>query len=639
MGRQGIRRLIFILLLLTHSVFAGKLDGQRADFHEAEQAIIKGHFNDVRHRMPALKTYPLYPYLEYQLLRHDLAQVSVADVKKFIDTYPGLPMASSLKNIFINELARRQDWPGIVRLSPSLPSSSISRCHWFQAKLKTGATEQAWQGAEQIWLIGRNTPAACRPLFDQWRAQGLLTPDKQLQRIILAYQARNSTLVKSLLADLPADYGTIKRQLILLLNQPRNLAQFARSASPTAFNREITIHGFRQLARLDAQQARELIPEISRTQKFSPSQQQLLKEMIAWQWMDKNLAPDQKLWRDEVIILSNSEALKERRLRLALSENDYREVKHWLARLPNAAKQKQEWRYWQAVLLEEAEKTEEAKAILSSLASERGFYPMVAAQRLNIDYIIKPSDENSEAITLPDHPALQRVTELKYWQKNQDARAEWLNLLAWSTAGQKRALVDYALERKWWDLAILATIKAKMWDSIAKRFPLAYHSLYQDYARGKLISQSYAMAIARQESGLDPEIRSSAGAIGLMQLMPATAKHTAQKFAISNYNRTQQLRDPATNIQLGMQYLDFVYKKFDQNRILASAAYNAGPSRVQSWLQQTQGQLDAVAFIETLPFKETRNYVKYVLTYDGYYQFLLGHPRPIFTNKEWNRKY
>jgi len=129
------------------------------------------------------------------------------------------------------------------------------------------------------------------------------------------------------------------------------------------------------------------------------------------------------------------------------------------------------------------------------------------------------------------------------------------------------------------------------------------------------------------------------GATGLMQIMPGTATHTVKMYEISDYSNSSQLLDPEMNIQIGMQYLDYVYRQFDNNRILAAGAYNAGPGRINRWLSASQGRLDPVAFIETIPFSETRNYVKNVLSYDAYYRFLMGSPDKIFADSEWNRRY
>ncbi len=184
-----------------------------------------------------------------------------------------------------------------------------------------------------------------------------------------------------------------------------------------------------------------------------------------------------------------------------------------------------------------------------------------------------------------------------------------------------------------------ATISAKMWDSLKERFPLAWRNLYQQYTGDKAIDPSYAMAISRQESAWNPKARSPVGASGLMQVMPATAAHTVKMYNIPGYVNSSQLLDPQTNIQIGTQYLEYVYQQFGQNRIFSSAAYNAGPGRVRSWRNNSGGKLDAVAFIETIPFSETRGYVKNVLAYDAYYRYFMGKPDKILSDSEWNQRY
>ncbi len=117
------------------------------------------------------------------------------------------------------------------------------------------------------------------------------------------------------------------------------------------------------------------------------------------------------------------------------------------------------------------------------------------------------------------------------------------------------------------------------------------------------------MAIARQESAWNPKVKSPVGASGLMQIMPGTATHTVKMFSIPDYRGPGQLLEPETNINIGTSYLQYVYQQFGNNRIFASAAYNAGPGRVR-WLGNSAGRIDAVAFVESIPFSETRGYVK-----------------------------
>ena len=201
----------------------------------------------------------------------------------------------------------------------------------------------------------------------------------------------------------------------------------------------------------------------------------------------------------------------------------------------------------------------------------------------------------------------------------------------------------YAQIKQAWDNkqmdTVQATIAGKLWDHLEERFPLAYKDLFDRYTSGKDIPQSYAMAIARQESAWNPKVRSPVGASGLMQIMPGTATHTVKMFNIPGYTSPSQLLDPDTNINIGTSYLQYVYQQFGNNRIFSSAAYNAGPGRVRTWLGNSAGRIDAVAFVESIPFSETRGYVKNVLAYDAYYRYFMGQKDTLMSDAEWQRRY
>lgn len=321
-----------------------------------------------------------------------------------------------------------------------------------------------------------------------------------------------------------------------------------------------------------------MIPQLTSEQQLTADQVQRLKEDVAWQYMGTDITPEQMRWRDAVVMDSESTALIERRVRQAISDNDHRGLNTWIARLPVEAKQKDEWQYWQAELLIEQGHRQEAREILQGLAQQRGFYPMVAAQTLGTPYRLTIDSAPTPTTDVAQGPEMARVRELMYWGLDNLARMEWANLIRSKPRTGQQMLARYANEQGWWDLSVQATITAKMWDSLKERFPMAWQQVYQQYSAGKAIPVSYAMAISRQESAWNPKIRSPVGASGLMQLMPGTAEHTVKMFpSISNYTNSSQLLDPNMNIQIGMQYLDYVYRQFDNNRIYASAAYNAGP--------------------------------------------------------------
>lgn len=627
------------LTTVSCAAFADSLQEQRQRYSQIRQAWDAKQMDVVAQLMPTLQDYPLYPYLEYRQLSQDLSQDTALGINNFVNRYPTLPAAKSLKNQFVSELARRDDWQGLLSFSPQEPPTAQAKCNWYYANYATGHQRLAWQGARSIWMTGRSLPAGCDRLFTAWQNSGDFSADQILTRLLLSFKAGNDRLTNQLIAQLPSDYDTLSTALRALQSSSQGVLTFAQSVSPTDFSRKITLLAFNRLARDNTDQAQSMIPQLASVQKMDEADTQALKEAIAWQLMSSDTTSQQQSWRDEVVMDSESETLLERRIRLALSQNDRRGLNTWIARLPVEAKQKDEWQYWQADLLLERGRKSEADEILHQLMRQRGFYAMVAAQRLGEDYSLQVDKAPEADSSVTEGPEIARIRELMYWNLDNLARSEWASLIRSKSVSQQQMLASYANSQDWWDLSVQATITAKMWNSLKERFPIAWQTYFKRYASGKAIPTTFAMAISRQESAWNPKIQSPVGATGLMQIMPGTATHTVKMYEISDYSNSSQLLDPEMNIQIGMQYLDYVYRQFDNNRILAAGAYNAGPGRINRWLSASQGRLDPVAFIETIPFSETRNYVKNVLSYDAYYRYLMGSPDKIFADSEWNRRY
>ncbi|EOL9088857.1 murein transglycosylase [Enterobacter hormaechei] len=628
------------VMAVSQAVHADSLDEQRSRYAQIKQAWDNKQMDTVQALMPTLKDYPLYPYLEYRQITDDLMNQPTVTVNNFIQANPTLPPARTLKSRFVNELARREDWRGLLAFSPDKPGATEAQCNYYYAKWATGQQEEAWVGAKELWLTGKSQPNACDPLFSAWRASGQQDPLSYLERIRLAMKAGNTRLVTVLAGQMPADYQTIASAVIGLANDPNTVLTFARTTGATDFTRQMAAVAFASVARDDVENARLMIPQLVQAQQLNDDQTQELRDIVAWRLMGTDVTDEQARWRDDAVMRSNSVSLVERRVRMALGTGDRRGLNTWLARLPMDAKEKDEWRYWQADLLLERGRDDEAKEILHSLMQQRGFYPMAAAQRLGEEYTLKidkaPANANP---ALTQGPEMARVRELMYWNLDNTARSEWANLVTSRTTEEKAQLARYAFDNRWWDLSVQATIAGKLWDHLEERFPLAYKDLFDRYTSGKDIPQSYAMAIARQESAWNPKVRSPVGASGLMQIMPGTATHTVKMFNIPGYSSPSQLLDPETNINIGTSYLQYVYQQFGNNRIFASAAYNAGPGRVRTWLGNSAGRIDAVAFVESIPFSETRGYVKNVLAYDAYYRYFMGQKDTLMSDAEWQRRY
>lgn len=628
------------LLTVSSVARADTLDQQRSRYAQIKQAWDNRQMDVVDQLMPTLRDYPLYPYLEYRQLTSDLMNTPALAVTNFVQANPTLPPARTLRNRFVNELARREDWRGLLAFSPEKPGTVEAQCNYYYAQYAVGDTQGAWDGAKTLWLTGQNRPNACDKLFGAWRASGTQDPLAYLERIRLAMKAGNTSLVKALASQMPSQYQTIASAITDLANNPNNVLTFARTTGATDFTRQLATVAFSSVARQDVENARLMIPTLVQAQQLNDDQTQELRDIVAWRLMGNDVTDEQARWRDDAIMRSQSTSLIERRVRMALGTGDRAGLNTWLARLPMEAKDKDEWRYWQADLLMERGRDDEARSILLALMQQRGFYPMVAAQRLGEPYPLRVEKApGTISSTLTGGAEMARVRELMYWNQDNTARSEWANLVSSRSQTEQAQLARYAFDQRWWDLSVQATIAGKLWDNLQERFPLAYNDLFVRYTTGKDVPQSYAMAIARQESAWNPKVKSPVGASGLMQIMPGTATHTVKMFNLPGYSNPVQLLDPETNINIGTSYLQYVYQQFENNRIFASAAYNAGPGRVRTWLGNSAGRIDAVAFIESIPFSETRGYVKNVLAYDAYYRHFMGQKEDVLSSNEWQRRY
>lgn len=336
------------LTAATGSAWADSLDEQRTRYLQIKQAWDSKQMDTVDQLMPTLRDYPLYPYLEYRQLAQNLDQETGLAVNAFIQRYPTLPPVRSLSSRFVNELARREDWRGLLVFSPQAPKPVAARCNWYYAKWATGEQQVAWEGAKSIWLTGTSLPATCDKLFTVWQQAGQQNPITTLERIRLAMKAGNGSLVNFLAKQLPQDYQTIANAVMDLQNNPGTIENFARSVGPTDFTRQATVIAFASVARSDVENARQMIPTLVQLQKLDEQQAQELKETVAWRLMGNDITSEQARWRDDVVMRSDSTSLIERRVRMSLGNNDRRGMNTWIARLPVEAKEKDEWQYWQA---------------------------------------------------------------------------------------------------------------------------------------------------------------------------------------------------------------------------------------------------------------------------------------------------
>ena len=604
--------------------------------HEAVRANDQVKFSQLRAR---LIHYPLLPYLDYYQLAFRPGAADYNDVTRFIRQHGDTPQSNRLERSYLTYLAQSQQWSQFLRFYPAKPSSTDLLCQHYQARYYTGHQSEALQEAGKLWLSGQSRPDACDPLFQLWQQAGLRTQEKIWERMNLAFEAQNPNLIRHLGAQLGSGMKGYGDQMIALYDQPvraMNPANF--TAAPPS--RHLLSLGLARYANQEPDAVLRQLGEMTRRFGLNHAEVNRVEKAAARRLL-LDRSSDQRAWLDTALVRLKDPELVELRARLAIWEQDWRGLEGWVKRMPMALQKEDRWRYWLARSLEVQGRQKPARELYLETANLRGFYGFMAAQRTGVPYRIK---NQSVGHKVPDWrtassrwPFLVRVRELLAMNEITAARSEWIHNMDRNPVAQRLEFGHIALNQGWHELAILSSIRAEAWDAIDLRFPLPLKRTFSQMAQERTMNTSLLYAISRQESALYPLAQSPVGARGLMQLMPATARETASKLGVP-YRNEQQLFDPAMNIRLGSAYLKRLLDVYDGNRILAAAAYNAGPGRVKRWREQSTNKPMDV-WVESIPYRETRNYVQNVLSFDLIYQHKLQQPLRFMSERELNHAY
>ncbi|WP_309243491.1 murein transglycosylase [Photobacterium pectinilyticum] len=629
---------LFVGLLMSPLMRASTLEQQRVWYEQAQVSLEEKDEAAYKKLRGKLDDYPLTPYLDYREFIQTLYDKSPSEVEAFIEQYASLPFSTTVKDRYLTHLAATERWQNFVDVQPLPPRSQVLRCHYYYAQSKIGNKDVAWQGANTLWLTGKSTHDACDPLLNTWQKAGKRTDALVLERMLLVYAEGNRARLNYLNKQLGAKSKESGKAVLELYDKPQGVAAFSKRSKVTPLNQNLTVLAYKKLVRSDIKEAVKQYDKTVQGQHLEEAKRQSLADYTASRLMATDDEPLQK-WRDKVLAKTSNVSLLERRIRQAMREDKWNEVELWVNRLPDKAKQSTRWTFWQARLAERDGNKELASEKYTQILGQRDFYSAAAATVLGkpITYPVKTAGDGQADIK-EYAKALARVKELIAVDKLLAANREWHYLLRGMDNDQIVALAAYAATHKWHHLAVQATISGQLWDYIELRFPVAHKWWFDFFSKKRELPVTTMMALARQESALNIEAISPVGARGLMQLMPATAKETAKKLG-RNYEGKSSLFDPGVNIRLGSGYLKMMLEQYDNNRIFAFAAYNAGPSRVTRWRKGTDGRLDVYAFIEAIPFNETRGYVQNILMFEIYYGDLTQSPVPLLTENEINTKY
>ncbi|MDW2983025.1 transglycosylase SLT domain-containing protein [Rhodanobacter sp. KK11] len=594
---------------------------QRAAFKQAYAAAQQGG-DGWRSLASGLRDYPLYPYLQAAALQHDIQQVDRASVEAYLAQYPDWIPAADLRRAFLLELARRQDWSSFLALYQSGLGDTLA-CDALQARLAGGAVLDFERDLAALW-VKPNLPDACDPVLAAAHDQGLLTEARLWTRIDRAADAGQAGTIASLAGWLAEPGRASALQLAQALRDPAAALNAARSWPDQPRQRQAATLALTRQARRDVDAADIAWQQLRPRFGFSEAQRnRILQALALYHATDFD---DGALAR--LIALpaaAQTDATREWRVRVALARQDWNAVLAGLDAMPASQQQDGEWQYFRARALTALGRDGEARRLLDAQAGKPNFYGFLSADRLDLPYAICPlslaGDPQREQALLAN-PGLLRAFELYAVDLPKLARREWTRALQGADPATQRLAADLANRRGWYDRAVFALSSGDALRLYELRFPLASQDGLVPQAEQAGIEPAWAYGILRAESAWVSDAQSGADARGLMQLLPATAALVAKRNGL-DWGGGDTLYDPATNIALGTRYLAQMAARFNGSPWLASAAYNAGPNKVDQWLA-ARGTLAPDLFIATIPYKETREYVARVMAFSVIYDWRLS---------------
>lgn len=614
-SRQAATATALTLALASPVVAADDLAAQRQAFAAAYEALRSGE----RDTVPAsLADYPLYPYLEATQLRRsiwrepgDATDLAVID---WLDSNATLPLADDLRADWLLSLPDRGAWE---RLHAHYRSSSRSElvCHYVHARTRLEPAADVLEAAQALYRHGRSQPDACDPVFAWLDKQGALTPALIVERMELAMDAGQTSLVRYLIRQLPDDHE-MRDYANTWLTMRRSASRFINSliddgSFPSAYD-PIAAEAFNRLSRFDSDASWEAVFAFAKVFDDRIALLARARRDVALGLAYDRDARAIPMFRSVPEWLS-SQRVREWRVRSAVYFRDWEQVRTWILAMPADERDDDTWQYWLGRATAATGNSAEAERILAAVSRERSYYGYLAADELGRDYAMnhRPAVPDAAAQrTLRNLPGAQRAREWFALDDPRKARAEWIALIA---ELDQPALVQAALVAESWDWheqAIITLARAKYWHDLDIRYPLPWQQAVNTLGQEFNITPEAIWAITRSESLFARDARSGVGARGLMQLMPATARQVARADGLT-YGGVGDLYNPDVNLRLGSRYLAELLDRFDGSLALAAAAYNAGPHRVDRW--KPNYAVETAAWVENIPFTATRDYVKKVL--------------------------
>ncbi len=632
---------ILVLALLLLPALA--LADQNADFLAARDAFRVGDAAKLDRLAARLKQSPLEPYLAYYQLRMRLGTSSDATVRAFLNRSDDTPLIDRMRAEWLKVLGKNRRWVTFMEQYPRLVSNEVElTCYALQARRHlpgdkvlresndetvgspAASTLQEQREMRDLWLSGKDElPESCSSLFDAALASGIISEADVWLRLRLALESGNMTLAKQLSKKLPAERALSASSLDSAAADPERYLGKAQLSNASEAQRRVALFALQRLAKQ--------LPQLAYTQWEKIAEHFNAEERrYFFGWLGYEAVRKQDVraldWYREAGEAPLTELQLNWRVRAALRVQDWHEVWAGIAIMPPPQQREGVWRYWKARALRELGRLPEAEALFGELSADYNYYGQLASEELGASSasgMISVSYQQDKAAinTMLAQPAVQRALTLYRMDLRTDAALEW----GWATRkfDDKQLLVaaEIARRNEMYDHVINTADRTVQLHDFNLRYPAPYREAMQGHIRKNDLEEAWVYGLMRQESRFVTQAKSTAGAAGVMQVMPATARWIAQKLGMKDY-RKALIHQLDTNLKLGTYYMKNVLSSLDNNPLLASAAYNAGPRRARQW--RAENALEGTIYAETIPFDETRQYVKKVMSNTVYYSKLFG---------------
>lgn len=615
--------LLLVFLLIPSFATADQDD----DFLAAREAYRAGNSARLEQLAERLKNTPLEPYLTYYQLRLRLYARNPEGLKEFLARPDDTPVIDQLRSEWLKWQAKQERWEEFAAEYPRLLESDDEMlCYALQARLKNN-DDLVLHEARNFWFSGMGQPESCVTLFNLAQAAGVISEQDVWQRIRLALEVNNVALVKQLAVHLPKERKIQIKMLESAAAHPDRYLASAKLEKSSEAERMIALFSLQRLAKQLPQLAYTRWKKIE--DHFSNEEQQYFYGWLGYE-AARNHDERALTWFKAAKDAPLNDAQLAWRTRAALRAGNWHEV--WASITAMSPKQQRDgaWRYWKARAWKVLGRDSDAEILLAELSREYNFYGQLAAEELGsaaaagvLSISYQPSLIEIEVMLA--RPSMQRTMDLYRMGLREEAAKEWS--LAVRKLDDKQLLVAsiIASRNEMYDRSINAADRTVMLHDFNLRYPAPYRDSLQGRIQENDLEEAWVYGLMRQESRFVTQAKSNVGAAGLMQVMPATARWIAQRLGIKDY-RKMIISELDTNLKLGTYYMKNVLSSLGNNPILASAAYNAGPGRARQW--QADKPLEGAIYVENIPFDETRDYVKKVMSNTVYYSKLFGQLTP-----------